>query len=234
MVQLPRKIVVLVLILAFTTKVANVNSQEDVNILFLMDHQFGANYEYIREIFEGYGWGITTASVDKEITHCIYGSDNLTVDLVVEQLADISNEYDCLSIMPGSAHTTLEESSTVIDMIKDVNAEGMLITTWCKAISVLIEADIIQGKNITGYSGFQDECEAAGATFNLQSPPIRDGNLITAVRSRFYRNETCELIRETVEEIKNGITSTSSVSGGNMLLPLVAMVIYITMRLKKK
>ncbi len=35
---------------------------------------------------------------------------------------------------------------------------------------------------------------------NNVTPPIKDGNIITTVRSLYYRNEMCQLINKAIEE----------------------------------
>jgi hypothetical protein len=53
---------------------------------------------------------------------------------------------------------------------------------------------VISGKNVTGSADFAAEYEAAGATFSALVPPIIDGNIVTGVRSRYYRDEMCQAI----------------------------------------
>ena len=82
---------------------------------------------------------------------------------------------------------------------------------------MLATADIIRGKNVIGHFDYFDEYKAAGANyveysfiwdngkkiFQNVTPPIRDGNIITTVRSLYYRNEMCQLIKEAIEENLN-------------------------------
>ena len=98
--------------------------------------------------------------------------------------------------------------------MKEANQEKIIIAAWCRAVRLLAAADIVEGKNIIGHFDYFDEYKAAGANyieysftwkdgkkiFNNVSPPIQDGNIITTVRSLYYRNEMCELIKKTVEE----------------------------------
>ena len=52
-----------------------------------------------------------------------------------------------------------------------------------------------------GHADYADEYAAAGATYlGNDHPPVLDGNILTSVRSRFYRTQTCEAIGKAVEQ----------------------------------
>jgi hypothetical protein len=70
----------------------------------------------------------------------------------------------------------------------------LIVSAWCRAVRVLAAADVIDGKDVTGHADYQAIYESAGATFHELVPPIIDGNIVTGVRSRFYRTEMCEAI----------------------------------------
>jgi len=90
----------------------------------------------------------------------------------------------------------------------------MVIAAWCRGVRLLTAADIIRGKNVIGHFDYFEDYKAAGANyieysfkwengnkiFENVTPPIRDRNIITTVRSLYYRNEMCQLIKEAVEE----------------------------------
>ncbi len=178
-----------------TTIIANDN---EVKILLLLDHNFGANYFEIRTIFEDqFGWNVTTVALEKTVTHCVYHTTDLDVDVTIDNLIQLSS-YDCLSIMPGSSHTDLIASTAAKSLINSAVSNGLVVSGWCKAVRVLAAADVIDGKNVTGNTEYESEYVAAGATFFEMSPPIIDGKLVTSVRSRFYRMDTCLAIAQVI------------------------------------
>ncbi|MHA1307287.1 MAG: DJ-1/PfpI family protein [Candidatus Heimdallarchaeota archaeon] len=178
-----------------TTIIAN---DSDVKILLLLDHEYGGNYIFIREILEDqFGWNVTTVALEATVSPCTFHSIYLDVDVTVDNLTQLSS-YDCLSIMPGAQVDNLLASQDVMNLINSAVSNGLVVSGWCRAVRVLAAADVIDGKNVTGNADYEDEYVAAGATFFELSPPIIDGKLVTSVRSRFYRMETCLALAEAI------------------------------------
>ncbi|MFW9869003.1 MAG: DJ-1/PfpI family protein [Candidatus Thorarchaeota archaeon] len=172
--------------------------QESINILLLMDHDYGGNVPYIMDIFERYGWSITTTGLNQTLISCSYlGYEEHSVDIMLTDITDIT-VYDAISIMPGESHEILRTNQSALDLISSAMSEGIIVSAWCRAVRVLAAADVINGRNITGNADYEAEYIAAGATFNELVPPVIDGNLVTGVRSRFYREEMCEAIAATL------------------------------------
>ena len=187
-------------------------AQEDsIKILFVMDHDYGYTYSPIRTVFERFGWNVTTTALDATIISCDYANNvPLDVDVLLTDISDVT-EYDILTIIGGSSHEMLRTNQTALDLIRDAVSEDLIVTAWCRAVRVLAAADVIDGKNVTGRADYQAEYEAAGATFFELVPPITDGNIITSVRSTFYREETCNAIAAAVGFYEpNAPTITSS------------------------
>lgn len=178
---------------------ADTQAAEPIKILFVMDNEYGTCYNYIRIVFERFGWDITTTALIQTINKCGFGgSTTLDVDILLTEIDDIT-EYDILTIMPGSSHDTLRANETALDLIREAVSHNLVVTAWCRAVRVLADAGVIDGKNVTGHQEYQSEYEAAGATFFASVPPITDGNIITSVRSTFYREETCNAIGAAVD-----------------------------------
>ncbi|TXT57044.1 MAG: putative cysteine protease YraA [Candidatus Thorarchaeota archaeon] len=175
------------------------NDNEGIKILFVMDNDYGANYHHIRPILEKFGWSVTTTALSEVISPCNYQVETRTldVDILLTDIEDIT-EYDAVSIMPGKSHTQLLASPDALNLIREAVNESLVVSAWCKAVRVLAKADVIDGKNVTGSDEFRSEIEAAGATFFSQVPPIIDGNIVTGVRSRFYRMEMCIAIATAI------------------------------------
>ena len=187
--------------------------QDDpIKILFVMDEDFGYCYGPIRTVFERFRWNITTTALTGTLTSCNYANNyQLDVDILLTEINDVT-EYDVVTIMPGSSHDALRASETALGLIRDAVSENLIVTGWCRAVRVLADADVIDGKNVTGNVDYQAEYEAAGATFFESSPPITDGNIITSVRSTFYREETCNAIGAAVGFYESNVSTLTSAS----------------------
>jgi hypothetical protein len=174
------------------------DSQDPVEILLLMDHGWGGNVPFIMDIFERYGWSMTTTGLNETIISCSYlGYEEFTVDVLLTEITDLT-QYDAISILPGNAHDLLRTNQTSLNLINDAVDLGLVVSAWCNGVRVLAAADVIDGKNITGNADYEAEYVAAGATFNELVPPVIDGNIVTGVRSRFYRTEMCEAIATAI------------------------------------
>ena len=184
-------------------------------ILFVTDDKWGENVPSIIEKFTNvYEWDVTTTAVDKIVTSCLFaGSRPMEVDVVLGNITDLYM-YDCVSILPGQSHDNLLNNVQFHEMIQNLIAKGTIVTAWCRAVRILARADVIEGRDVTGYDSYQTEYEDAGATFFYRVPPIADGNVITSVRSLYYQMATCELIRTTVENNEPEFYDFSTYLGG--------------------
>jgi putative intracellular protease/amidase len=200
-------LIALVLLLSYSTVASSVatsnvdaftESQNPVEILLLLDHGYGGNVPFILDIFDRYGWSVTTTGLDETLISCSYlGYAELTVDILLTEISDVT-QFDAISIMPGDSHDLLRTNLTSLNLINDAVSEDLVVSAWCRGVRVLAAADVIDGKNITGNADYEVEYEAAGATFNELVPPIVDGNIVTGVRSRYYRDEMCQAIATAI------------------------------------
>ena len=93
------------------------------------------------------------------------------------------NDYDGLVIpggMPGA--TNLSECPEVIEFVQTMNKQKKLIAAICAGPIVLAKANLIEGRKITSYPGF--ESQLLGSTY-VENPVVRDDNFITA-RGPFF------------------------------------------------
>ncbi len=81
-------------------------------------------------------------------------------------------------ILPGGMPGTLnlEKDATVQDFIDFAAKNDKLIGAICAAPSILGHKGLLQGKNVTCYTGFEKELPGAHV---LDRPAVRDGNIIT-------------------------------------------------------
>ena len=83
-------------------------------------------------------------------------------------------------IAPGGwAPDKLRRDPTVLNLIREVNANGGLVATICHGPWILISAGIVKGRRMTSTVGIRDDVVNAGATW-VDEPVVVDGNLISS------------------------------------------------------
>lgn len=188
------------------------STNDEIDILVLMDDTFGGNFQGIITKFTQFGWNITIAGPSLTIDGCSYIAGQTTdADILISEVGAVT-QYDCISIMPGPSHDFLRTNSIAQNLIKNAVSNGLVVSAWCRAVRVLAEADVINGKNVTGHLDYQSYYESAGATFFEGSAPIIDGNIVTSVRSRFYQAEMCFAIATALGVYENNAPTIASLS----------------------
>jgi putative intracellular protease/amidase len=177
---------------------------DDVEILLLIPHRYGANYNFNRDQFEKMGWNITTAAVTSTVQPCNAGLPWLQVDTLIEDVMDVSL-FDAVAIMSATwryqsdPYGDLIGSSETMELITDAAAAGIPLYAPCVAPRVLAAADLLNGVSIQGEPGnsneFLAEYLAAGAIYlGTHLPPVICGGIITATRGQYYQRENSQSI----------------------------------------
>lgn len=201
---------VVVLIVTVITVLAPAGSitraDGEVDALLLMCHQYGANYNLIRDVMEEYGWNVTTVGLSPTVVACYWGGA-LTVDLLLPEIEDITT-YDCLAVMParastGSSHYQLMGNPDVQALIQDAIAQDLLVAAFCGGTRVLADANVLQGVHVTGHALYVDEYEAAGAIFvGNPVPPVLDSNILTCVRGQYYARQVVDVMSAAIDSLR--------------------------------
>lgn len=139
----------------------------------------------------------------------VKGAHNIIVeaDRLMEEIRDLES-YNGIIIpggLPGA--TNLRDDERLIEMVKDFHKQGKLIGAICAGPIVLARANIIEGKNLTAYPGFEKDLE--GASYKVE-PVVRDGNIITARGPYYAVYFAIEIVNyllgpEKAEELKGNI-----------------------------
>jgi protease I len=100
------------------------------------------------------------------------------VDLTVDEVE--AADYDALLLPGGQMNPdVLRMNDTVIDLIEDFNDADKPIAAICHAPWLLVEADIVDGRTVTGWPSVRTDLANAGGHVVDQEVAI-DGNLITS------------------------------------------------------
>ena len=92
-----------------------------------------------------------------------------------------AQSYDALMIAGGRAPEYLRLDKRLIAIVRSFAAEKKPIAAICHAAQVLAAADVIRGRQVSGYAACAPEVRLAGGEY-VETPPdgaIRDGNLVT-------------------------------------------------------
>lgn len=84
-------------------------------------------------------------------------------------------------IIPGGLNCPdkLRMKPAVIKLVQELDKQGKLVGAICHGGWVLASADIISGKNVTGYAAIKDDLKHAGAKY-ADKEVVIDGNIITS------------------------------------------------------
>ncbi len=207
---------------ALTHKGAEAGEEAARRVILLADDSWGANWNIedekssLSELFLSYGWRLDLASVKGEIAACEFarkatGTANLETDLLVSEIGSVA-DYDAVIILPGQSHENLIADRKTLDLVREADRRGVVVAGFCRGVRLLAAAGVVRGRRITGHPDYAAEYEAAGARYHgfkdLETksdapPPVIDGNLVTVVRSKFFREEAGEAIRAAVERTAN-------------------------------
>ncbi|MCR1933717.1 DJ-1/PfpI family protein [Clostridium tepidum] len=108
----------------------------------------------------------------------VIGAHNISVkaDKILEDIK--ATEYSALVIpggMPGA--TNLRDNNKVINLVKEFNKDKKLIAAICAGPIVLSKANIIKGKEVTSYPGFENDLKEGIYKKDLI---VQDENIITS------------------------------------------------------
>lgn len=109
--------------------------------------------------------------------HAAHDDGSVRVD---RKLTDTNpHDYDALVLPGGQVNPdSLRINSKAIDFISDFAKHEKLIAAICHAPWLLIETDLVQGKNITSWPSLKKDLQNAGANWE-DSEVVVDGNIIT-------------------------------------------------------
>ena len=104
--------------------------------------------------------------------------DSVKVDLTVDEVS--AEDYGALLLPGGQINPDiLRMNETVIGLVREFNSANKPIAAICHAPWLLAEADIIEGKTVTGWPSIRTDLKNAGANV-VDSEVAMAGNLITS------------------------------------------------------
>ncbi len=133
-------------------------------------------YPYYRMIEEGatvvlIGSGTSNKYVGKK------GNYPVIVDKNINEVD--SKEFDALIIPGGWAPDNLRRHQKIIDFTREIFEQNKTVAAICHAGSLLVSANVLNGKTATCFMAIKDDMINAGINF-VDEAVVIDGNLVTS------------------------------------------------------
>jgi protease I len=90
-----------------------------------------------------------------------------------------AEQFDGIVIPGGWAPDYLRRSPAVLQLVRDMAESGKVVAAICHAGSVLVSAQVLKGRTVTGYKSIRDDLTNAGAMY-LDQEVVRDRNFVTS------------------------------------------------------
>jgi protease I len=145
-------------------------------VIFLEDMVEDAEFLYPYLRFQEAGFEVTAVAPQDKIYTGKRGMP-FTPDQLFEEVK--GETFDAVFIPGGYAPDRLRRDDDILEFVKRHNEAEKLIGAVCHAGWVLISAEIVEGRTLTGYHAIKDDLLNAGANYTGKDVE-RDGNLITA------------------------------------------------------
>lgn len=102
----------------------------------------------------------------------------ITPDLTLAQVD--SDDYDALILPGGVANPdTMRMQDAAVEIVADFMEDDKIVAAICHGPWLLVEADAVDGRQVTGWPSIRTDLENAGADVE-DAPVVVDGNLITS------------------------------------------------------
>lgn len=124
------------------------------------------------------GVAVTIVGVEANqtlISH--YRQEEIKTDASFEDIS--ADDYDAVIIPGGYSPDKLRLSQRAVDFVRSIHDKGGLVAAICHGPSLLISADLVKDKTITGWPSIIIDLKNAGANVTDAKVAI-DGNIVTA------------------------------------------------------
>ncbi len=124
--------------------------------------------------------GHTVINVGLEKGQTVKGKKKNTPVVIDEAVKDVSvDDFDALLIPGGYSPDQLRVDQNAVDFTKRFVDSGKPVFSICHAPQLLITAQAIKGRKITGYKSVIQDIKNAGAEF-IDEEVVVDGNLVSS------------------------------------------------------
>jgi protease I len=148
-------------------------------IAVIIDEWFeDSEYTEPAKAFKAAGHDVVTVGLEKGKT--VRGKKNNTPVVVDLAVADVGIEdFDALLIPGGYSPDKLRAHDALVRFVRDFTRSGKPVFSICHGPQILITADVLKGRKITGWKSVIQDIKNAGAEF-LDQEVVVDGNLVSS------------------------------------------------------
>ncbi|HEU0065896.1 MAG TPA: type 1 glutamine amidotransferase domain-containing protein [Sphingomonas sp.] len=156
-----------------------------------------------RRAMEAAGAKVSLASIKTDpiqgMEHDINKAEMATPDLSIDDVD--TDDYDALVLPGGVANPDkMRMYNRAIEIVSEFMEDGKIVAAICHAPWLLAEADVIDGRRLTGYASIRTDLENAGADFSDEECVV-DGNLITSRKPSDIPAFNAAILRALEEEL---------------------------------
>jgi len=134
-----------------------------------------AIYPYYRLIEEGYGVNVVGPKEDKEYR----GKHGMTLKSDISSGHVNLEDVVALIIPGGYAPDRMVRDENMVNIVKKAVNKCCVIGAICHGPLMLVEADVISSKKVTGFKSIRTPLKLAGGIL-MDNKVVTDGNIITA------------------------------------------------------
>jgi protease I len=136
-----------------------------------------------KRALEDAGAIVTIVGADEKSLQKIRGKkglDDATNVKAEELVADVTaDDFDALLIPGGMSPDHIRTNKDVQRFVKDFDAAKKPMFIICHGPQILISAQIVRGRTLTGFAAIADDIRNAGGLYRDQ-PIVTDGNWVTS------------------------------------------------------
>ncbi|MEY2567973.1 MAG: protease [Actinomycetota bacterium] len=138
------------------------------------DSEFKVPYDRIRDA--GHDVTVIGTEAGKEVKGK-KGKETFTVDAAPGDVD--AGQFDALVVPGGYSPDKLRVNDDIVSLVRKIAGDDRPVAAICHAGSLLIEADLVDGRRVTSWPSIRTDLENAGATWE-DSEVVVDGNIITS------------------------------------------------------
>lgn len=148
-------------------------------IAVIIDDMFeDSEYTQPAEAFQNKGHELIHIGLEKDRT--VKGKKEQTPVQIHKAIKDVSVEdFDALLIPGGFSPDKLRAHDEAVTFTKKFMESGKPIFAICHGPQLLISADVLKGRSVTGWKSIIQDIKNAGAEF-LDKEVVIDGNLVSS------------------------------------------------------
>lgn len=140
------------------------------------DSEFTQPYEDLKEA------GHEVVILGAERGERIWGKNGkamATIDAIPDDVDPAM--FDALVIPGGQSPDHLRTNQSIVSFVRRFAETNKTVAAICHGPQLLIEADLVEGRQVTSWPSVRKDLENAGAQW-VDRPVVEDGNLITSRR----------------------------------------------------